>query len=90
MGSSPYAIKSRMNEKKMLEQGWDQRSEAVRLQGEGSTDSDYSTLDASDASSAVQYVLMFGESVTYLARTLNLEFLIERGKILLSNWLNSR
>jgi hypothetical protein len=34
-----------------------------------STDSDYSTLDASDASSAVQYVLLFGESVPYLART---------------------
>lgn len=36
-----------------------------------STDSDYSTLDASDASSAVQYVLLFGESVPYLARTLS-------------------
>lgn len=28
-------------------------------------------LDASDASSAVQYVLLFGESVPYLARTLS-------------------
>nr|QCQ81965.1 hypothetical protein [Ammopiptanthus mongolicus] len=36
-----------------------------------STDSDYSTLDASDASSAAQYVLLFGESVPYLARTLS-------------------
>lgn len=33
-----------------------------------STDSDYSTLDAS---SAAQYVLLFGESVPYLARTLS-------------------
>lgn len=32
-----------------------------------STDSDYSTLDAS---SVMQYVLLFGESVPYLARTL--------------------
>lgn len=36
-----------------------------------STDSDYSTDDASDASSAVQYVLLFGESVPYNARTLS-------------------
>ena len=36
-----------------------------------STDSDYSTLDASDAPSAAQYVLLFGESVPYLARTLS-------------------